>query len=51
MIMNLRQMLYRAASILGDLKAVQRGPVAIVKRVARKEVTKVASRLINRVLR
>jgi len=47
--MNLRQWLYRAASILGDVNAVKKGKV--VQRVVRKRATKGFSSILNKVLR
>jgi len=36
--MSLRALLYRLASLLGDLNAVKKGPQAIAKRIVRKAV-------------
>lgn len=36
MINALRRLLYRSASLLGDMRAVQRGPQAIAARLVRK---------------
>lgn len=45
---SVRRALYRLASILGDINALRRGPVAIGKRLVRKAATKAAGRAINR---
>ena len=45
----MRALLYRLASLLGDLRALQNG--RIVQRLARKAATKEASKLINKILR
>ena len=49
--MTLRSLLYRIASLLGDIRAAQRGPAAILKRIVRKRATRAASRAINRATR
>ena len=48
--MSFRSFLYRLASFLGDIQAIQKGPKAIVKRAIRKQATKTASSGINRFL-
>lgn len=47
--MGLRSMLYRLASLLGDVNAVRKGKVA--QRVVRKQATKGVGRLINKLVR
>ena len=37
---QLRQDMYRGASILGDIEAIEEGPGAVVRRVVRKEAYK-----------
>lgn len=49
--MNLRSLLYRAARFLGDVQAVQRGPNAIAKRIARKATLRLAGRFTNRLFK
>jgi hypothetical protein len=44
----LRRLLYRLASILGDINAASRGPAALAKRLSRKTLTKSASKTINK---
>jgi len=44
----MRSLLYRLASFLGDLNALQRGPDAILRRVARKAAQRTIGGLLNR---
>jgi hypothetical protein len=37
---GVRRILYRAASILGDINAIARGPKAILKRIVRKQINR-----------
>ena len=46
-IREIRRLLYRTGSVLGDVEAACRGPAALGKR----EVRKVATREVNRELR
>ncbi len=47
--MNLRSLLYKAASILGDINAVRRGTV--VKHVIRKQTYKTTSKWLDKLLK
>jgi hypothetical protein len=47
----MRSMLYFLARLLGDINAVSRGPQAMAKRVGRRVVGKITSRLLGRVFR
>jgi len=48
---KLRSELYRVASLMGDIAAMQKGPEAMLKRMLRKTATKKSSKLINRVFK
>ena len=41
---SIRSNLYNVAKLLGDANAVQKGPKAMIRRVARKQTGKMASR-------
>ena len=45
---RLRRNLYRAARILGDIEAVEKGPAAVVKRVERRWLWRIG-RLLRKV--
>lgn len=47
--MNLRSLLYRAASLLGDVNAVRKGTV--VKRAVRKVETKLVNKLARKLFK
>jgi hypothetical protein len=47
----IRSMLYGIAKLLGDLSAVQRGPDAMAKRLARRAAGKVTGRMLGRLFR
>lgn len=49
--MKIRSTLYRIASLLGDIKAVQSGPSHIVRRIIRKKLTVKANGLIRRLFK
>jgi hypothetical protein len=49
--MTLKADLYRALRIANDVNATTRGPVAIVRRVERKLLWRIAARVIGRVAR
>lgn len=51
MINVVRRILYRLASILGDVNAVSRGPKAIAKRVVRKTATRESMKLLGRLFK
>lgn len=38
--MSIRSLLYRLASLLGDINAVRKGPDAVAKRIVRKAIYK-----------
>lgn len=45
------RLLYKALSVLGDLRAARRGPGALLRRQARKEAHKRFGRVLRRILR
>jgi hypothetical protein len=45
---TLRSALYRAARLLGDWRAIRKGPRAIVRRGVRKVLLRAAGRTVNR---
>lgn len=47
--MSLRSFLYLFARLLGDLNAIQRGPRAILARLARKALGRLAGSVIGRI--
>lgn len=47
--MNLRSLLYRAASLLGDVNAIKRGRV--VQRVVHKTETRMVSKIVRRLMK
>ena len=47
---SLRNVLYRMASILGDVNSIRRGPKAVVKRAVRKVAYKQMSKLLRKFL-
>lgn len=49
--MSLRSMLYRIARLMGDVRAIRRGPRAIARRAARKGLMRIAGRAINRMIK
>ena len=49
--MNLRSFLYLAAKAMGDAKAISKGPEAIVKRTERRLLGRLASRIINKLVK
>ena len=51
MLNQLRRALYWSARVLGDVNAVRRGPVAVVKRIERKFIWRTTFRLLGKVLR
>lgn len=46
---KLRSLLYSICRFLGDVNAVQRGPTAIARRLARKAVGRWMGRIITRI--
>lgn len=46
-----RHLLYRSATVLGDLSAARRGPAAMGKRLVRKRAHRVTGGATQRVLR
>lgn len=49
--MGTRRNLYRAASFLGDVQAIRKGPAAVVKRQARKSVYRRQGRWTRAILK
>lgn len=47
----MRSFLYRLARLLGDIDAVQRGPVAIGKRLERRIAGRMVGKLMGRLFR
>lgn len=47
----IRSTLYRAAKAIGDAQAVAKGPSAIAKRIERRALGRVFSRLIRAIVR
>jgi hypothetical protein len=48
--LGLRSALYRTARMMGDFNALRRGPRAVVKRVERKLLWRIAGRFINKIV-
>ena len=48
---SFRSFLYRLARLMGDVRAVQKGPVAITKRMERRVLGRMASRVIRKIVR
>jgi len=48
---KVRSGLYFLARILGDIQAASRGPEAVVKRLARRQVGKLTSRAVNKLFK
>ena len=46
--MTLRSSLYRAARLLGDVQAAQRGPASLARRMVRKRVYRAWNRPLRR---
>jgi len=44
---TLRRSLYRGGRVLGDVQAVEKGPVAVAKRVERKTIWRFVARLLR----
>ncbi len=49
--MNARGWLYRIARLLGDVRAAEKGPAAIERRVVRRAAGRVAGRVLRRLFR
>jgi len=47
----MRRSLYQLARLLGDVKAVEKGPGAIVKRVARRAAGRFTARILGNLFR
>jgi hypothetical protein len=47
--MNLRNLLYRVASLLGDINAIRRGRIG--QRIVHKTATRSVNKMVNKVLR
>ena len=50
-ISQFRSLLYALARLLGDFRAVEKGPTAILKRIGRRGAGKVTGRAIGRLFR
>lgn len=49
--MGLRSMFYRLGRIMGDARAVRKGPKAVVKRQVRKAAYRTTGRLLRKLLK
>jgi hypothetical protein len=47
----LRSLLYKLASLLGDINAIRRGPKAVMKRVVRKATTRSTLKALDKLFR
>lgn len=48
---RIRRALYKTARVLGDIKAVSKGPKAVAKRIARRTVGRVVGKTMRKIFK